>query len=314
MSMGLIFLLYMCWSSMFPIGKWLLLSSTPVFLTAARMLLAGVLLTGYVLWRKRSELKMGWKEWVSLGVLGVMSIYITNVLEFYGLEHLSAAKTCFIYSLTPFFSALLSYLHFGEKMTRNKWAGMLVGMVGMIPVFMLQTGNESLYELMFFFTLPELAVVAAAFFAVYGWVILRIMVKNREVSPLIANGVSMLIGGGLALGHSLMIDTWAPIPVTGSIVPFASVVVAATLLSNIFCYNLYGYLLRHYTATLLSFFGLLSPIFASINAWIILGETPSPLIIFSTAVVLLGAWIVYREEIRQGYIGAKNHAVSTGDR
>ena len=78
-----------------------------------------------------------------------------------------------------------------------------------------------------------------------------------------------------------------------------------TLISNVFCYNLYGFLLKKYTATLLSFVGLLSPIFASLSEWIILGQPPSPILLASTGIVLSGLWIVYQEEIKLGYIKKK---------
>ena len=74
------------------------------------------------------------------------------------------------------------------------------------------------------------------------------------------------------------------------------------LISNLICYNLYGVMLKRYTATFLSFMGLLSPIFASISSWALLGEKPSWIIFLSTGVVSLGLWIVYRAELKQGYI------------
>jgi drug/metabolite transporter (DMT)-like permease len=61
-------------------------------------------------------------------------------------------------------------------------------------------------------------------------------------------------------------------------------------------------MLKRYTATFLSFMGLLSPIFASFTGWILLGESISWTIFFSTAIVCSGLWIVYRAELKQGYI------------
>ncbi|MCI5052691.1 MAG: DMT family transporter [Simkaniaceae bacterium] len=309
MNVGLIFLLYMMWSSMFPLAKLQLEISSPLFLIATRMGLAGIILIGYLLIRKRQSLRLKGREWISIFILALTSIYLTNVFEYYGLKHLSAAKTCFIYSLTPFFSALLSYIHFKERMTPIKWLGMGIGICGMLPVFQMQTGSESLLQVFSIFSLADLAVIAAAFLAIYGWVILRIVVKNRDVSPLVANGLSMLIGSIMALVHSLCVETWNPTPVaSGYILPFTAGVAGVTLLSNIICYNLYGYLLRHYTATLMSFCGLLSPVFASFSSWIIIGEPPSPLIFLSTGVVGIGVWVIYREELKQGYITKKAKA------
>ncbi|MBI5274468.1 MAG: DMT family transporter [Chlamydiales bacterium] len=299
--------LYATWSSIFPIGKWLLSMSSPIFLTGARMFFAGILLTIFLIIRKKFSFRLNTKQWISIVLLGLFSIYLTNILEFWALQRLSAAKTCFIYSLSPMFTALLSYLHFKEKMTPMKWLGMSIGILGFIPVLKTQSASESLFHAFSFFSWPDIAMIGAAFFGVYGWILLRICVKDQELSPVVANGMSMLLGGALALATSFMIDSWHPLPVAEhKFLPFAGGVLIATMISNLLCYNLYGHLLKRFTATLLSFFGLLSPIFASITSWILIGESPSLAIIGSTFIVILGVWIIYREELKQGYITASS--------
>lgn len=124
-----------------------------------------------------------------------------------------------------------------------------------------------------------------------------------------ANGTSMLLGGMLALISSLFVDSWNPTPMaTGKALPFIAGTAAMTLLYNVGCYNLYGWLLKRYTATFLSFLGLLSPIFASLSGWLLLGEKLSWQIFLSTGIVSIGLFIVYREELKQGYITKKASA------
>ncbi|MCH9614096.1 MAG: S-adenosylmethionine/S-adenosylhomocysteine transporter [Chlamydiia bacterium] len=308
MSILIVVFMYGLWSSVFSLGKLALDFSPPVFLTAARMLLAGILITTYMLLVKRKALKVTWKQFGSLAILGFFSIYLTNILEFWGLKHLSAAKVCFIYSLSPFFAALFSYLHFGEKINLRKMIGFGIGFLGFIPVLLMQSGAESLFSAYGFISWPELAIMGAAAASVYGWVLLRVAVKD-EISPLTANGISMLIGGTLALGHSFMIDHWAPLPVAnGHMMDVAKGILIMTGISNIICYNLYGFMLKKFTATFLSFMGLLSPIFASFTAWFLLGEAPSWVIFMSTGILSSGLFIVYQAELKQGYIQKKKAA------
>ncbi|NGX37117.1 MAG: S-adenosylmethionine/S-adenosylhomocysteine transporter [Chlamydiae bacterium] len=299
----LVVLMYATWSSVFAFGKVMLAYSTVLFLTGSRMMLAGGILLTYLAIRKRSEFKLDRRQWFSIGILALFSIFLSNILEFWGLQYLSAAKTCFIYSLSPFFAALFSYLHFKEKMTRSKWLGMGIGIIGMIPVFMTQTGSEELLNAFSFFTWPTLAIMGAALFSVYGWVVLRLVVKDHQISPFMANGSSMMIGGTMAIVSSALIDNWSPFPISpGGTSSFISGMLAMTFIYNIVCYNLYGMMLKRYTATFLSFMGLLSPIFASLTAWLLLGEMPSWQIFLSTGIVSIGLWIVYRAELKQGYI------------
>lgn len=303
MSILTVILMYATWSSVFSLGKWALSVSPPLFLTASRMLLAGALLVGFLLFKNRAALKITWTQLFSLSLLGLFSIYLTNALEFWGLQQMTAAKTCFFYSLSPFFAALFSYLHFGEKMNGRKWLGMAIGFTGFIPVLMAQKGSGELLSSLQFISWPELAVLGAALCSVYGWTLLRLMVKDKAISPWAANGISMLIGGGLALVHSMLVEPWTPLPVSLEGLPvFAQSTLLMTFISNILCYNLYGMLLKRFTSTFLSFMGLLSPIFASVNSWLLLGEPLSPTILMATGVVVIGLWLVYSAELKQGYI------------
>lgn len=303
MSVFFVALMYAAWSSVFSLGKLALQHSPPLFLTASRMLFAAVLILSFLLITKRSLLKLSLRQFTSVLLLAFFSIYLTNTLEFWGLQYLSAAKTCFIYSLSPFFAALFSYIHFHEKMNPRKWLGLSIGFIGFIPVLFTQTGSEELLNAFSFFSWPTLAIMGAALSSVYGWVLLRLMVKEQEITPLVANGTSMLFGGLFALIHSYLIEPGAPFPIAPlHLTSFIKGVVLITVISNLICYNLYGMFLKKYTATFLSFVGLLSPIFASLNAWIFLGEPPSWIIFVSTSIVCIGLWIVYRAELKQGYI------------
>jgi drug/metabolite transporter (DMT)-like permease len=303
MYISIVVLMFAMWSSIFSLAKITLEHCPPLFLTAVRMLLAGVLLLGYLAFRNRSAFRITSKQFLSLSLYALFSMYLTNAFEFWSVQHLSAAKTCFLYSLSPFFTAFFSYLHFGEKMNNRKWVGMAIGFLGIIPVLALQTGSEELLGGIFFFSWPELAMMAAALCSVYGWVLLRLLVKDSTVSSSMANGSGMLIGGIFALIHSFMIDSWNPAPVSSAHFPaFLQGTLIMTFISNIVCYNIYGLMLKRFTATFLSFMGLLSPVFASLMSWIFLRETPSPVILFSTMIVGTGLWLIYSAEIKQGYI------------
>ncbi|MDX8431434.1 MAG: DMT family transporter [Candidatus Algichlamydia australiensis] len=306
LSIGLSILLYAIWSMSFPLGKYALEFCPPIFLTAFRMLLGSAMIYSILFFTDRKSFRISKKQLLSLTILGFFSIYLTNILEYWGLGHLTAGKACFIYSLSPFFTAFFSYLHFNEKMNMRKWIGMSIGFCGIIPVLLTQTGSEGFLKAFGFISWPELAIIGAALFSVYGWVLLRMSVKEDSVSPLMANATSMLIGGAMALGHSFLTESWTPTPVlAGSWWPLTKVMLLSALLSNVIGYNLYGYLLRKLTATFLSFVGLLSPIFASIASWLILGESFSPPIIIATSIIGTGLYLVYKAELSQGYILSK---------
>lgn len=302
-------LTFFLWTLSFSLGKIALQSSSPIFLTAFRMGIAGIFILLFLVIKRSKALRVSKELYLPLFIFSVLALYLTNVFEFWGLKHVSSAKACFLYSLSPFFAMILSYFHFKEKITWQKVTGLAIAMGALIPVFNFKSGSEDLLRFSSFISWPELSIIAATFCSTYGWIVLRILVKNENLSPLIVNGFGMLLAAIMALGHSLVVDTWNPIPVeSGNFFSFLKSILLMTVVSNLICYNLYSYLLKRLTATFLSFVGLLSPIFTSISSFFILGEKISLQIIVSTFFMLIAMWLVYYSELMQGYILNKTKA------
>ncbi len=304
--MWLVFLLYALFASVFTVSKTALEYSEPFFLVGTRMLLAGALMLLYQ-YLKKEPMIIKKRAWGKILLLAFFAIYITNVFEFWGLQYLTSFKTCFIYSLSPFLSVLFSYLLFSETLSRKKWLGLLIGFVGFIPVLLIQTTQEELAGHLWIFSWAELAVVAAVASAVYGWILLKQLVQDEGVSPVCANGFSMVIGGTLALTQSLIFEEWNPIPVS-SFTPFFECTLFLILVSNCICYNLYGFLLKRFSATFMSFAGLTTALFTAIFGFAVHGEVTHPSFWLSFLIVCVGLAIFYQEELKKGtqFISASN--------
>lgn len=301
MPLFLVFLTFFIWSTTFTLGKTTLEFSPPIFLTGVRMFIGGLVILTFLAIAKRDALKIKKHQIFPLILLGISAVYLTNIFEFWGLQYLTAAKACFIYSLSPFLAALFSYFQFKEKVTSRKLLGLLVGFVGFVPVLLSQSGLEDLLGGFSFLSWAEIALIVATVTSVYGWILLRKLGKEDGMSPLMANGTSMCIGGLMALVHSVFADGWSPLPISNYFGFFQGVLMMI-IISNLICYNLYGWLLKHYTATFLSFAGLLTPLFAAFFGWLVLGETVSWTFFLSVGIISLGLWLVYSEELRLGYI------------
>ena len=292
-------LLYALFASVFTIAKTALEYTQPFFLVGSRMFVAGIILVGYQLY-KRESFAFSRQAWWRLIQLGALNIYLTNVFEFWGLRYLTSFKTCFIYSLSPFVSALFCYWMFSEKLTRNKWIGLLIGFAGFIPILLSQTASEEQAGQFFIFSWAELSVMSAAVCSVYGWIVLKQLVNENNLSPMSANGVSMLLGGAFALGHSLLVENWNPIPVTNYSV-YLECTLLLIVISNLICYNLYGALLKRYSATFISFAGFTTPLFTALFGWFFLGEVVTWPFYVSFATVLGGLVLFDQDELKQGY-------------
>lgn len=295
-----VLLLYGLFASVFTISKTGLAYAQPLFLVGTRMLFAGLILLCYQFFIKKQFFSFDRKTWGRLLLLAIFNIYLTNVFEFWGLRYLTTFKTCFIYSLSPFLSALFSYFLFSERLTGKKWMGLLVGFLGFIPILLSQTSGEEETGYLFFFSWAELSVMMAAICSVYGWIVLKQIVNEHQLSPLMANGISMLVGGVLALCHSLAVEDWNPLPATNFPIVFECTI-ALILISNLICYNLYGTLLKSYSATFMSFAGFTTPLFTALFGWLLLGEIVTWPFYVSFVIVLMGLLIFDQEELKQSY-------------
>lgn len=296
--MLLIILLYTLFGSSFVMGKMLLTYTTPFFLNGIRMTIGGLLLLGYLFFYAHEHFVFKRKHLFWYIQMILFGVYITYSLRFWGLNYMPAAKTNFIYNLSPFMAAVFSYLFFNEKLTLKKWVGLGIGLIGMVPVLMTSSfGEKSIGELSFL-SWPEIAVIISVATHTYSWIIMRKLVKEKSYSPMMINGLSMTCGGILALITSLYLDGFMPIQ-TDAMAHFFFVLALIILVSNIICCNLYGWLLKRYTATFLSFSGFLSPLSTALYGWLLLGEQVTWHFYISSIIVFIGLYLFYQEELQE---------------
>lgn len=299
--MPLVILLFALFASLFTLTKICLDVADPFFIIGSRMTLAGLILTSHQWIYHREAFSRAFTHFKWIVLLGLLNIYLTNVTEIWGLQHMTSAKTCLLYSLSPFVAALVAYWALGERLNPKKWLGLCIGFIGLWPILLTSTSAEGLIGELSFVSWAELAVIVAVVSSVYGWILLKKVVNQANITPLLANGLSMLLGGGLALIHSVVAqESWNPLPIRdGGLALFIEVTLWMTLVSNIICYNLYGYLLKRFSATFMSLAGLVTPLFASMFGWFFLNEQITWHYFVAMGIFTVGLFIFYQEEILQ---------------
>lgn len=303
--MMLVAFLYMIIASSFTIGKLALQYLQPLFFVGIRMVISGLLLLGYLYLFRRSSFKIRKEHYKYFLSIILFHIFIAYVSEFWALQHMNSSKVCLFYNLSPLLAALFSYFWFSERMTMKKWVGLGIGFLSFVPILLCGgSGAGESGEGMFF--LPEIAMFISVVSSTYAWIVVR-KLGQEGYSMFMINGVGMLGGGLLALTTSFFVEGMPTLKfLSGSYATdfmMASFYVGLLiLLSNVIFYNLYGYLLRRYTVTFISFAGFLTPFFAALYGWIVLGERVGSSFFITLGVVSVGLYLFYQEELRQGYI------------
>ncbi len=303
--MILILFMYSLFAASFTIAKILLSFLPPIFLIAVRMTIAGLILLfmycfmnkklcvlqyNQISWRMIRWSMVAW--WLGFSIIHIVIPYVT---EFIALESIAPSCSALIFNLTPFFSAFLSYLYFKELMTLKKWVGFLIGFFGIGWFVQSQSvlcidGNALAYGL----------VLISVFFGALGWIYVRILVRSGY-HPLLINGIAMLLAGlqSFVLAYffesSIQFD-WDRLHI------FLFWLTLIIILTNIIFYNLYAYLLKRYSVTLLSFMGCVIPLFTAFFDWLFLGIHVSHQFFFALLIAGCGVYLFYQEELRLGYV------------
>ncbi len=293
--MILVFGLYALLAMTFTMGKMLLAFVPPFFLIGIRMILAGscimlAQLAYYKTWAIKKR-DIGLFAFISL-----VHIFIPYVSEFVALQTVAPSCAALVFNLTPCFTALFSYLIFKEYMTLKKWVGFSISILGVWyltdPIERVSCG----FEVHWSYLLLGLAVMSGAL----GWTLVRVLLR-RGYSVLHINGFAMLVSGVASLICSYIWEPYAQLPLE-ELDQFLLLLITVIVLSNVIFYNAYAYLLRFYTATLLSFVGFLTPLCTSIYDWYLLDIHVSAEFYVAIVIVAYGIYIFYQEELRQGYV------------
>lgn len=293
--MFLIVLLYALLASSFVFAKYALDYAAPIFLIGFRMTLSGVLLLGYLYFFRKDAFRLKKEDLFLFFRVAFFHIYLAFITEFWALQYVTSSKTTLIYSLTPFIAATLAYFLLKEKLNTRKVIGMCVGVLGLCPI-LFQTQSEG-GEKFFSISIPEIVLLVAVVSASYAWFdIKKLMAKNYSL--LMINGFAMFTGGVAAFLTSFATEGFTPAPVT-EFGPFLKYVLILVILSNVIFYNMYGWLLKKYSITFLTFAGFLSPIFGTFFGWFFRNDPITWHYWLSLGLITLALFIFYREEIKQ---------------
>jgi drug/metabolite transporter (DMT)-like permease len=120
-------------------------------LLALRMLfsLPFYLVAAFIISYGKSNKRMTAKEWLAIVILGTSGYYLSSLLDFLGLQYISAGLERLILFLYPSFVVLINAIFLKEKMRKvHVWAivisyiGMIVAYVGELQI---DTGNPNFY-------------------------------------------------------------------------------------------------------------------------------------------------------------------------
>ena len=214
-----------------------------------------------------------------IGLAGLLGISIYHVALNFGEVTVQAGAASLLISAAPVFTALLSALFLQERLTRLGWGGILLAFAGVALIAL--SGGGGLHFTPGALLILLSAVVAAAFNILSKKGLRRYVALEFTSYAIWAGTLPLII---FLPGLIRQVRVAAP--------PATIAVVYLGIFPAAIAYVLWNYALARMPASLLSSFLYLSPVIASLIAWLWLGEVPALLTVLGGAIAILGVILV----------------------
>jgi drug/metabolite transporter (DMT)-like permease len=99
---------------------------------------------------KSGNVQFTWKQWLGVAVVGCLGYYVSSLLDFLGLQYISAGIERLVLFVYPTLVLLMSALIFKEKVKRIQWIAVAITYVGLVIAFfgevnLNETRDDKLY-------------------------------------------------------------------------------------------------------------------------------------------------------------------------
>lgn len=223
------------------------------------------------------------EAWIAFLGMGILNNVIPFTLIVWGQKHIASGLASILNATTPLFTVIVAhYLTADERLTRQRFAGVVVGFLGvavMIGSAALQSWNVAIPA--------QLAVLGAALSYAFSGVYGR-RFKAMGIPPLATAAGQVTASSAVLLPLALLVDhPWTlPVPSAGAVASLLGL----ALVSTAFAYILFFRLLGRAGATNVGLVTFLIPVSAILFGVLVLNETLEPR--HMAGMVLIGAGLV----------------------
>jgi drug/metabolite transporter (DMT)-like permease len=264
--------------------------TAPLAVPAFRFLLAGLVLAGVALASEgRIPRPQTGSEWGIVTGLAVTGIFIYALCFFYGLKYITAGRGALVVALNPVLIALAAWFFGQERMTPRKLAGVVIAMTGCLTV----VGNgDPLALLQGAVGTGEWLILGCALcWTAYTFIGRR---ATKTLSPLVATLWASLLGA-LLLGITALLQGGNELAEWSWRV-WASVLFLA-IGGTALAFTWFADGVKQLGAARASIFVNLVPVFAVLQAAVLLNEHLGLAVLTGGLLVIAGVWLTsYNKE------------------
>ncbi len=258
----------------------------PITLIMLRMLFALPIFAVMAWWASRGKPRLSGRDWAGVGFLGLTGYYLASLLDFAGLQYVSASLERLILYLNPTLVVVMGWLLHRKPLGRSQVAGMAVSYLGVFLVFGhevgLQGANAALGSLLVFGS-----AVSYALYLVYSGQMVQRLGSLRLV------GLATTVACLLCIIQYLVLR---PIDVALQVAPQ---VVWLSVLNAIACTAVPVLLvmmaIERIGSGMTAQTGMIGPMSTILMGVFLLGEPFTAWVAAGTALVITGIWLFTRK-------------------
>jgi drug/metabolite transporter (DMT)-like permease len=287
LAVALLFIAPALWAVNYLVARWAPGTIAPHMLALGRWSVA-VLVMGTWCWReivaKREHvLREGWR-FVALGALGM---WICGAFVYVGARETTAVNIGLLYAVSPVLVALASALWLHERFGALQWAGVALALGGVLHIVIqgqwgaldaLQPNRGDGWIALCVVAWTAYSLLLRAWPSAFGnW---------ARLTLIACGGVLVLLPAAIAeaaLGWHSTLSAKS-----------VALVVAAALLPGAAAYGAYSYMQRVLGAARVGTVLYLSPLYAAVTGWLLLGEPIETFHLVGAALILPGIWLSTR--------------------
>jgi drug/metabolite transporter (DMT)-like permease len=277
---------YILWGSTYLFIHFMTEQMPPLYMASMRYLTSGTLMYGFA--RLTGTPRPTRAEWQSAGLIGILLLAISNGFLTVGLQYIPTGMAAMLGGLLPVFLLTLNWVSFGRQRPTNlALAGLVLGVAGVYflvkPDRLQGTGGVDANVI-------GAGLVTAGNFA---WAI-GTLLTPRVTLPLgtISSGIQMLVGGGVLMVVSLLIEPVTPL----SILQAPSMAIGSmfylVIFGSIIGFSSYSWLARNAPPQLLSTYAFVNPVVAMLLGSVFAGEIFTSQSLIGAVIALAGVILI----------------------
>ncbi|MHA2041989.1 MAG: DMT family transporter [Candidatus Thorarchaeota archaeon] len=282
------------WASSLIMAKIVFVELTPITFVALRYTLACPILIPMALFAKRHKESSNSprKHWKLLVAAGLAGPFLSQVMQYIGLNMTTASDTVLLVNFTPVFAVILAAAIIDERITVAKLFGLFTATLGTIMiVFNPAAVDPSISPMR---VIGDIIIVASTFFFAINGIIGKVAVKSVDsvsvtlYSTLAAVPflwISVAIFEDLSVLLALSLQTWV-------------IVLWVGIVNTALAFMLYYESMKHIEASKVQIALNLIGVWGVLMSIPILGETISLLQILGGAMTIFGVIMVQRDRAR----------------